>query len=423
MTQQDAENSFIKYFNPDINSVFSKRLFSIVMNPIVIGFNIFIIINHCIMALILWIRTRNSLANILLGFLLFLPVFALITNVLLFSDYIHHLVILFFLTPSLMMLFGPILFLYLNLLMGNTRVLNKRLLFHLTPAILILIAGVFMMTGFFNHDQFIEETRKGINPVYNFYNLLVIVHVISYLILGWREVKNYSDKIREFFTSIEELKLKWMKGFLATFSVLLGCCLLFYSIPAFISPAFLPYVETVIGPLLTACTYFYILFQGFSNQAVFHSKEYEDLVLKHYNFNEFIKTKELKRLKYGNSVMKESVLNHLDEKLLQLFEEQKPYLNKELTLTRLAEMLDISPNQLSQLINRRYKKNFFDFINEYRVKEAEKLLLHEEMSHLKIETIGELAGFNSRSTFFAIFRKMNGTTPAQFQSGSMLISK
>src|SRR5687767_10346586 len=125
------------------------------MNSAITIFNLFIIANHIIIAFVLWFRSNNNPANILLGILLFLPVFALATNILVFSDYIHHFFILFFLTPPLMMLFGPVLFTYLTLLMGYKVNINRRFMLHLVPSMILFLAGIWMMYSSFDKEKFI----------------------------------------------------------------------------------------------------------------------------------------------------------------------------------------------------------------------------------------------------------------------------
>ncbi|KAB2844021.1 MAG: AraC family transcriptional regulator, partial [Melioribacteraceae bacterium] len=84
------------------------------------------------------------------------------------------------------------------------------------------------------------------------------------------------------------------------------------------------------------------------------------------------------------------------------------------TIRELAENLNIHPNHLSQIINEKLGQNFFDFINSYRIKEAEKLLLKNGK-----KTILEIAfevGFNSKSTFNAAFKKHTGVTPTAYKN-------
>jgi len=103
------------------------------------------------------------------------------------------------------------------------------------------------------------------------------------------------------------------------------------------------------------------------------------------------------------------------EKELELFmEADKPYLNKNITLNDLSSMLNTNQTYLSNYINTKYSINFNDFINKYRVNESCKLLLDDNKGNLSIENIAEKSGFNSKSTFYAAFKKLIGMSPAVF---------
>lgn len=118
---------------------------------------------------------------------------------------------------------------------------------------------------------------------------------------------------------------------------------------------------------------------------------------------------------------KEKYINKIDEKLVKeiqekiniLFETRKIYTNPDLTLSILAKELNIRPQLLSQFINDNLNKSFTQFINEYRIDEAKRLL--KENTQLKIDAVGFESGFNSSSTFYSSFKKITGMTPSNYQ--------
>ena len=82
-------------------------------------------------------------------------------------------------------------------------------------------------------------------------------------------------------------------------------------------------------------------------------------------------------------------------------------------------MVSIPPRSLSQVINKGFNQNFFEFINSYRIKEAKELIAK---SHISNETILEIlykVGYNNKSVFNAIFKKHTGKTPKEFKSRAM----
>ena len=91
------------------------------------------------------------------------------------------------------------------------------------------------------------------------------------------------------------------------------------------------------------------------------------------------------------------------------------YQDAELSLSSLAEKLDLSPHELSRIINSVLKKSFNDFINEYRVAEVIRKMQDRAYDRLTLLGIAFGAGFNSKSTFNRTFRQMTGKTPAEYK--------
>ncbi len=103
------------------------------------------------------------------------------------------------------------------------------------------------------------------------------------------------------------------------------------------------------------------------------------------------------------------------QKLLKMVQEEKLYQNAELNMTLLAEKTGLSNGYLSQIINQKEGKNFFDFINYYRVEEVKQKLNDAAFDHYSILGIALEAGFKSKSTFNAVFKKFTGQTPSKFR--------
>lgn len=103
------------------------------------------------------------------------------------------------------------------------------------------------------------------------------------------------------------------------------------------------------------------------------------------------------------------------QNLLQLMKEEKLYTNVELTLQNLSEQLGISPGYISRIINEKEGKNFFEFVNTYRVEEVKEKLVDEEYHHYSILGIGLESGFKSKSTFHTVFKKFTGQTPSSYK--------
>jgi AraC-like DNA-binding protein len=119
--------------------------------------------------------------------------------------------------------------------------------------------------------------------------------------------------------------------------------------------------------------------------------------------------------KYEKSALSEEVEDAVLGKLNRLLEAEKPYLDSDLSLPKLAARLDTSPHNLSQLLNDRLGQTFFDWLATYRIAEAQRLLNEAATTNLKIDEIAERVGYNSPSAFHTAFKRLTGQTPAQYR--------
>ena len=103
------------------------------------------------------------------------------------------------------------------------------------------------------------------------------------------------------------------------------------------------------------------------------------------------------------------------QRLLELMNTEKPYLDGGLTLQKLAKSLAVSPHHLSQTINEQLNQSFVDFINAYRIEEAKRLLTDPAKKHYSILAVSEEVGFNSKSAFNTAFKRHANMTPSEFR--------
>lgn len=116
--------------------------------------------------------------------------------------------------------------------------------------------------------------------------------------------------------------------------------------------------------------------------------------------------------KYVKSGLTDSLSLELKEVLHDLFHNQKLYLRNDISLDMVAEKLDTSRHNASQLINEHFEMNFHEFVNTYRTKEAKELL--RKQNELNIIDIAYEVGFNNKVSFNKAFKKDTGLTPSQY---------
>ena len=116
--------------------------------------------------------------------------------------------------------------------------------------------------------------------------------------------------------------------------------------------------------------------------------------------------------KYAHSGISQALAGDLKDKVLQLMEDEKVYLDADLKLKDLADRLGLSVPNTSQLINQNLHKDFNTFINEYRIKAAIGLL--ENNATLSLRNVAYETGFNNNVTFYKAFKKFKGTSPSEY---------
>ena len=95
-------------------------------------------------------------------------------------------------------------------------------------------------------------------------------------------------------------------------------------------------------------------------------------------------------------------------------ETEELFLDENITLPKLAEQIGISANNLSQVINDRFQKNFYDFINSYRIKRFKLLAKDPKKRNYTILALAYECGFNSKSSFNKYFKSATNTTPSEY---------
>jgi AraC-like DNA-binding protein len=122
----------------------------------------------------------------------------------------------------------------------------------------------------------------------------------------------------------------------------------------------------------------------------------------------------LTKRKYKQSLLNKDHLEKYQHQLGVLMSEDKPYLDPSLTLRSLAQNLDIPSNQLSQLLNEGFDKNFSEYVNSYRLETFKSKAADPTQQHLTILALAYDSGFNSKTVFNTFFKKAMGKTPKAY---------
>ncbi len=231
---------------------------------------------------------------------------------------------------------------------------------------------------------------------------------IIYLVYTILTLGKYYRKIENYYSDTERMRLDWLMKIttLSFFVVTVWFCefgLTYFNIIP--RTHFIPLFIMIMIMIIIFITSYYLI-----NQPEIFRKNLEMEYVLDEDADPAVAEK------YARQSIDDRMQDEYLAKLNTYMDEQKPYLDENITIKDLAEEVGIPPHHLSIVINNRLGKNFYTFINEYRVKEAVAILDNPDNSDASIIAIAFRAGFNSKSTFNSVFKKLTGQTPSEYRN-------
>ncbi|MCX2745886.1 helix-turn-helix domain-containing protein [Mangrovivirga sp. M17] len=233
-----------------------------------------------------------------------------------------------------------------------------------------------------------------------------VLGLLSLMIYGYLSLKlviKYQKRITEYYSNIEYITLQWLINLLI--GLFIGWLFLL----------FLTMVDLFVFDFTLPQSAYYLLFIYVG--VIIHYFGLRKLTMIHFPALRPLEVLEKKP---------ETPTNHLEpdktedakeiQKLEKIMVEKKPFLDPNLTLDSLSDLLGVHSKKLSMILNQKMGTSFYDFINKARVEEVKIKIADPENDHLTILGIALDSGFNSKSSFNAIFKKYTGMTPRQYKS-------
>jgi AraC-like DNA-binding protein len=115
----------------------------------------------------------------------------------------------------------------------------------------------------------------------------------------------------------------------------------------------------------------------------------------------------------------ETEAEEIQRMIIDYLKTERPYVNSDFSMHDICNRLNVSRRKISYVLNEVIHKNFYGIVNEYRINEAIEVLM-KDGNHLKIEALGEMVGFQSKSSFNACFKKVTGMTPSEYRNKNKL---
>jgi AraC-like DNA-binding protein len=363
-------------------------------------------IQGVLLSLVLLFRKENHAANIFLS----LGILALSSE--LFADVYYskgwYQTFIHFsgLTSPMPLTYGPLFYFYTKFLTKEHEKFSLKNLLHFLPFIsaIIILSPVFFYPA--NEKLvFVQKAIAGNHPfVFDIIEIVIPIQGLIYTVLMIVLVLNYNKKIKESYSNIEKINLDWLK-YLTFGMIFCWSTVALSKITGFFIDASLEFeivLHTSISILIYSIGYMNL------NQPEIFTKRCEE------------ETNGNVQEKYKKSGLDSLTAEEIKNKLLGVMEKQKPHLDSDLTLLKLAEIVSVSGHHLSEVINSKLNKTYYDFINEYRVEEFKNKIKDPSTANYSLISIAFDSGFQSKTSFNTIFKKHTNQTPSEYKSSLKL---
>lgn len=310
------------------------------------------------------------------------------------------------------LLYGPLLYLYVKAMRDGNRHIRALDYLHFAPFAILVIYMIPFYTGPAADKLALLNESSRIHQTYGFglINDLKVLHGISYVVAVIVMLISYRSKIKESYSTLEKINLNWLQYFITGTAVLAALAGGLHFIPDAKHTVLMGVSGGIYDDItLLAITAFVygIGYMGLAQPEVFTYPTVTEAAAD--------QSAESSSRKYEKSGLTQKEAKQYAEQLITTMEEEKLYRDSDLKLADLADHLDISAHNLTEIINSYLGMNFYDFVNSYRVDEVKRRLGGAASPKSTLLAIGLEAGFNSKSTFNSVFKKQTGMTPSQYR--------
>lgn len=289
---------------------------------------------------------------------------------------------------------------------------------HFAPFVItVLLSSFLLMDQPLQKNLLVDQNDMTKYPAFLLtFNWVLVCQGSIYVFLVLKRIGRFDRLIKDVYSSIERVQLRWLRNITLLAA---GAWFVFFVENTFLTLG-INISSFMISSLLIAGYLYALGYLGILKSEVLETLPSADKITIEGGKVLYQEVRDDTGGKYEKSGLSDEAALRYKEALLRLLEEQKPYTQNNLTLPELAMMLEISPHNLSEVINSRLNKSFYDLINEYRVEQVKKDLADPSKNNLKLLSIAFDAGFNSKASFNTIFKQHTRITPSEFRKRSFV---
>ena len=294
---------------------------------------------------------------------------------------------------ALLFLYGPLFLMYINQLLKLRKGAFMNYWLHFVPVVALLV--VYMPYILLDNGTFIYRVLdRDLHKLFAIVGIVALGYNAWYWNQCWHILKrnsNHPDNNLAYERNVRFLRTTLMIK--AMYLVLWGVAFFNHGIGFVIGVDMLPVTELFLDIiwLLVSCIIFCLGYFAISQPELFRRVQAQ--------------------IKYKDSPIENNELEVFKHRLVRLMEEDKVFMDPELTLASLAHQLHTNTHTMSRVINEGFDKSFYHYINDYRVQEFTRLITLEENQQESLLAVALKVGFNSKTTFNRAFKKLMGTTP------------
>ena len=304
--------------------------------------------------------------------------------------------------------FSPLLYLYTSYLVSERQRFRMLDLLHFLPFLITTVTYFIFfqdVVNFEDESYLKQDKHLWVRITYAF---VFFTSVIVYTVLTFVKLIGFRRSIDARFSYHgRRLRLFWV-NFIAVLFSLSGLGVILAG--AYNAMMFENLVDTSLVSHIGLTTIAYaVSYFGLRQPSLFRS-DYGVLEPQKPETEEVDNTKKELKPRFSENEVKA-----LTERLLIHMNEERSYLNPELTLGELSAQINLAKHELTELLNVHIGKNFFSFVNDFRLKAVIRRLANSDYDHLTIIAIANDCGFNSKSTFNSLFKQHTGHTPSEYK--------
>jgi AraC-like DNA-binding protein len=305
-------------------------------------------------------------------------------------------------------LYWPLIFIFVQYLTrSHAGSPGKYILFFIPFIVLLIVMMPYYLMSAEEKRNILTDFEKASQADFGWINQVVSLLHIFFQTFSLLYYLRLEKKLREEYSEVESIRILWLRQFLifilsATILAVISFFCRTWNIPVLSNLYSFHFIGIV-------AIFYWMSYKALTQPVIFGLSpataiHHVDIPAKEHELTE----------KYSKSGVDTAKLPAIFQSLETVISTEKLYRKKDLTLSELADRISLPRHQVSQAINSQFEGNFFDLINGYRVEDFKAMAADPAKKNLTLLGIAQEAGFNSKASFYAIFKKKTGLTPSEY---------